>query len=249
MTFDFSREATFLARSVLRLLRPHDLVGAPLVRIGRNFDGGYVMVDRFDGIEAAYSLGINDDVSWDFDVAQRGIDLYQYDHTIDHLPFEHQRFHWKKLGISHVAQDDLATLEQLVEDNGHGSCRNMILKCDIEGHEWLSLTFCPNRTIAQFSQIVLEIHGLGELRDQNWAHTARQAMLNLTASHHVVHVHANNYAGVSVVGGIPVPDVLEVTLARKDMGEFRPSTKTFPTDIDTPCDPHHADIFLGAFTF
>ena len=230
-------------------MRPHDLVGVPLTRLGRNFDGGYVMADLFDGVEAAYSLGINDDVSWDFDIAQRGIDGVQYDHTIEKLPFEHRHFHWSRTGISHEPGEDLDTLEALVERNGHADARDMILKCDIEGHEWLSLCFTPNRVLAQFSQIVVEIHSLGYLYDQLWTHTARQAMLNLTAAHHVVNVHANNYAGVSIVGGIPVPDVMELTLVRKDMGTFTPSTRSFPGELDMPCDPLKADIHLGSFTF
>lgn len=44
-------------------MEPYELVGFEKIRVGRNNDGGYVMVDDFDGIEAAYSIGINDDVS------------------------------------------------------------------------------------------------------------------------------------------------------------------------------------------
>ena len=66
-----------------------------LLRIGRAYDGGYVMVDDFDNC-VAYSFGISDDVSWDFDIAKRGIDVYMYDHTIDSLPVYDERFHFFK---------------------------------------------------------------------------------------------------------------------------------------------------------
>ena len=249
MSNDLSIEGAHLARSVLRLMRPYDLLGAPLIRLGRAFDGGYVMVDAFEGVEAAYSLGINDDVSWDFDIAQRGIDIFQYDHTIEQLPFEHTRFNWSRRGISHVAEGELDTLENLIAENGHRQAKNMLLKCDIEGSEWLALAYAPSQALSQFSQIVLELHRLGDLHLPASAHIARQALLNLTASHHVVHVHGNNFGSFSVVGGIPVPDVLELTLARKDLGRFAPSTKVFPTELDMPCHSRSADLYLGRFEF
>jgi hypothetical protein len=96
------------------------------------------MVDAFNGVEIAYSLGICDDVSWDFDIAQLGIDVYQYDHTIDKLPFEHGRFHWEKIDISHTSEGNLKSLGDLITENRHSSATNMLLKCDIEGSEWLS---------------------------------------------------------------------------------------------------------------
>lgn len=249
MQDDQNPRATQLAKAFLRPLRPYDLVGASRIRLGRNFDGGYVMLDRFEGVQAAYSLGINDDVSWDFDMAIRGVDVYQYDHTIDHLPFEHPSFHWKKLGISHIPTDSLKTLEALVEENGHASASNMILKCDIEGAEWLSLCFTPNSVLSKFSQIVIEIHDLQNLADEHFAHTARQVALNLTASHRVVNVHGNNHSHFAVVGGIPIPQTLELTLARKDLGDFVPSTRIFPAEEDMPCYDIRPDMHLGSFVY
>ena len=240
-----------LARQLLPMLRPHRLKDARKVRVGRHFDGGYVMLDRFAGMEAAYSLGINDETSWDFDMAQRGLHVYQYDHTIDGISYQHPLFHWFKIGISGRPEPEksLDTLERLVEANGHSGNRNLILKCDIEGAEWDMLINTPNSVLAQFSQIVVEMHNLDRIRDPGPAAVARAALINLCASHRVVHVHANNYAELTLVGGYPVPATLEVTLARVDLGEFSPSDESFPTPLDMPCNGLAADIHLGRFEF
>ncbi len=239
---DFSIVGSFNVKATLGMLRCHDLIGGKKVRIGRAFDGGYVMYDCFAEITKAYSLGINDDVSWDFEIAQLGIDCYQYDHTIEQLPFEHERFHWQKRGIGWVPSEELDTLPNLIAANGHQDEENMLLKCDIEGGEWMAFAEMPNATLRQFSQIVVEMHGLGDLCIPASAFKARQAIRNLTASHFVVHVHANNFGNFSVVGGAPVPDVIELTLLRKDMGDFAPSEHTFPTPIDQPCSPDRVDL-------
>jgi hypothetical protein len=245
-----AHQATESALATLRLLRPHRLVRARKLRIGRPYDGGYVMLDRFDGIEAAYSFGIADDVSWDLEVARRGIPVHQYDHSIPHLPEENPLFRWQPTRLTAVVDDPWsATLEGLVQANGHAGSRNLLLKCDVEGAEWAVLIETPNAILAQFRQIVIELHDLGRLADPEAAGVIHRALANLTAAHHVVHVHANNYAGWNVAGGVPVPEVIELTLVRKDEGIFRRSGESFPTRLDMPNDPDAADLCLGRFAF
>ena len=44
----------------------------------------------------AYSIGIRDIIQFDKALADKGIDIYIYDHTFDKLPYENNKFHWKK---------------------------------------------------------------------------------------------------------------------------------------------------------
>lgn len=251
MLHDMSPSVTYMAQGSLRMLRPHTLEGTGKIRVGRFFDGGYAMVDRFDRIEAAYSLGINDDVSWDMDIAARGIPVFQYDPTIDALPEQHQLFNWRPVWIGGTVDvaTNTETLQNLIEQNGHDKCDNLILKCDIEGGEWPLLQNTPNKVLQRFRQMVFEIHNLGYLANIGDANNVRKAFSNLVASHHVVHIHANNFAGWQVVGGIAVPAVIEVTLVRKDEGKFNISEEMFPTKIDMPCDSTKADLYLGRFEY
>lgn len=251
MIHDLSNEATHMALGALRLLRPHTAEGVEKIRVGRFFDGGYVMVDKFEGIEAAYSLGINDDVSWDLDMACRGIPIFQYDHTIDGLPDQHPLFNWEPICISgqQDSANNVESLESLIAKNKHERYRNMLLKCDIEGSEWYLLARTPNGVLAQFSQIVIEIHNMAYLSEMHHANNVRRALDNLTASHKVVHVHANNFSPWAIVGGVPVPTVLELTLLRHDMAEMAPSDEVFPTPLDMPCNSRVADFYLGRFAY
>jgi len=251
MDADYSPWARHAALAVLRMLRPHALIGGRKLRVGRNFDGGYVMLDRFDQVEACYSLGINDDVSWDLDMALRGKPIFQYDPTIEALPLDHSLFHWTPSWIGSVADasTNRETLENAVASNGHASCGNLALKCDIEGAEWPLLQTTPNAVLKQFSQMVFEIHWLGMLAQAEHSDNIRLGIANLTQSHHVVHVHANNHSDWMIVGGIPIPETLELTLMRKNEGEFVPSQEHFPTALDMPCRKGRADLELGTFNY
>ena len=76
-----------------------------------------------------------------------------------------------------------------------------------------------------------------------------RAISVLTAEHRVIHVHANNHRPISIVGGVPVPSVLEFTLVRADDTRLETSDEVFPTPLDTPCYRGRADFRLGTFRF
>jgi hypothetical protein len=235
--------------AILKRLEPMRAAEHKKLRIGKQCDGGYVMLDDFEGITAAYSIGICDEVSWDLTMAERGIDVFQYDHTIDALPLEHARFHWAKKGLGASVTDELETLPRLIEMNGHRGRSDLLLKCDIEGCEWEVLAALPPDCLRQFRQIVLEIHYLERLTDPDFAMLVERAVAVLTADHRVIHVHANNHRPYSIVGGVPLPSVLEMTLVRAHDVRLETTDEVFPSPLDTPCYRGRADFSLGPFRF
>jgi hypothetical protein len=245
-----SSDINAMALSMLRTMRPHRVVGFHKIRIGKDGDGGYVMLDDFDNISAAYSLGINNDVAWDLEIANRGIHVYQYDHTIDALPMEHEAFHWRKIGIGNDPNHGLHPLNELMEEDGFFPPRNdLLLKCDIEGAEWKMLPSLPTLFLQMFKQIVIEVHGLGHIDVKEYGPKVMTSIKALTFAHRVIHVHANNNSAYCIVGGVPIPATLELTLVRADSYRLVPSFETFPTKLDRPCWHGRADYALGTFCF
>jgi hypothetical protein len=233
------------------MLRPHAFRDRRKVRLGRFYDGGYVMVDDFQGAVAAYSLGINDDVSWDLDIAALDIPVLQYDPYIEAAPQQHPLFTWRRLGLSGTtpSPEGFQTLQACLQSNGHEKATELILKCDIEGGEWELFANTPADVLRQFSQIVLEVHSIDRLEDLGFSNLARRALRNLTTHHRVVHVHANNWGGWGMAGGVPIPEAMELTLYRTDRGPSEPSDEIFPTSLDMPNHPDLADLYLGRFCF
>ena len=80
------------------LLSSVEILGYNKIRIGRKADGGYILLNDFNNIKIAYSFGISSEISFEKELADKNIDIYIYDHTINKLPFENSKFHWKKIG-------------------------------------------------------------------------------------------------------------------------------------------------------
>lgn len=240
-------------QEVVSLLSPMGVSGGQYKRFGRDCDGGYVMLDEIspETIDAAYSFGIADDVSWDEAIAVLGIDVYMYDHTIEQLPKNHSRFHYFKEGVAGRSEESgLRRLGEFVLRNGHGSSQKLILKMDIEGCEWDVLDDASSEEVGKFVQIVIEYHDLKpDATDDDWSKMI--SVLNkLNQTHQCIHVHANSFCSINCLGDLVLPSVLEVTYIRRmdHLDRLVQNTRTFPTDLDKPTFPWLPDVELGAFS-
>lgn len=226
------------------LTKIHDIItpGVEKIRVGRDYDGGYVMAKPYSREKIAYSFGINRDVSWDMQMASEGYQIYQYDHTITRLPEQNEAFHWRKLGLTGMGETkSLKTLKTLIRENGHENESGMVLKMDIEGYEWDVFLNADADTLEQFDQITVEFHNLLSI---DMANKHLQVFRKLAESFVAIHVHANNYGMVYYCGDLLMPMSLELTFVKSDLFEVASSETAFPTFLDRPNDGH-ADNMIG----
>lgn len=218
------------------------------VRMGREHDGGYIMLNDFFNRKIAYSFGIAQDVSWDADIANCGLDVYMYDHTITGLPEHNEKFHFFKIGLGAAENNNssqLKTLPQILAKNGHQNEYGMILKVDIEGAEWDVLNELNTEILKHFSQIVFEFHSLTSLGNES---KISKAMEKLNSTHQLVHVHANNFGSYLLLGGVILPDLLEGTYLLKDEYQFGKNTCNGSAELDQANNQFIPDIFLGSWS-
>ena len=235
----------------LRLVSPVAPMNIRKCRVGGFEDGGYVMLDDLDGIGVCYSLGVGPDVSWDTAMAERGAHVFQYDHTVAKAPAEHPRFIFSRTGITHdgTLAPDFKRIDALIDENGHADRDDMVLKIDIEGHEWDSLDALDPAVFTKFRQIVAEFHGMRLLNIESFRDRARRVFSKLRQAHEVIHVHGNNFAGIAVVEGIAIADCIELSFANRRFYSFMPSAELFPGALDCPNNPMVPDLYLGGFKF
>ena len=67
-----------------------------LIRLGNNGDGGYLVPDDLNGIEACFSPGVADNVNFEKALAKKKISSYLLDKSIKKLPENNERFIFKK---------------------------------------------------------------------------------------------------------------------------------------------------------
>jgi hypothetical protein len=232
--------------ALMKLLRPHQTKFRK-IRVGTAGDGGYVLPDDIDGISAVVSIGVGNDVSFDVSFAANRVPVFQYDHTVDAPPVASEYFHFFKTAWGPIDDPRTSTLNAMINRHGLVNDLDAILKFDTEGAEWTAFGDESDDQLKHFRVIVCELHGLNSLHNQEFLVGFRRLMSRLTQNHTVVHLHANNCCGMTLIEGVPVPAVVELTLLRNDRSSFSASTDPIPGPLDFPSMGDRPDLVLNPF--
>jgi hypothetical protein len=232
--------------SILKMLSPSDSTMGK-IRIGNNGDGGYVLPNDLEKIENVLSIGIGNEDSFDLHFAKNNIPVFQYDHTVESAVSEHELYQFNKIAWATADSSQTRTLTTMVKIHGLDKTNNSILKFDTEGAEWDCIPDLNPDILKHFRIIVCELHGLTSIGNNSHRETIRKTLENLTLNHTLVHLHANNCCGISVVEGVPLPAVVELTLLRNDRSHFKRSTSQIPGPLDFPNMTDRPDLVLHPF--
>jgi hypothetical protein len=243
-----STNAQLRALTIGRLLKPSRVKNIEKMRFGNAHDGGYVHLNHFEGIGAALSLGIGDDVTWDLDMAARGLTVWQFDHTVDGPPITHDKFKFEKLRIGGHSSDGVISLEEAIK-RASIDCERIILKMDIEGGEWEALANISSEVLGKCSQIICELHHFDLLTDKTYFELVHKGLKKVNELFGVAHVHSNNFGSIIVIGNVPFFQTLEICFVNRHDYLLEPTDEIFPTSLDTPNNPAGPDHFLGNFNF
>jgi hypothetical protein len=181
----------------LSYLTPRRSVKFGKIRLGRNGDGGYILLDDFSSVSAALSFGISTECSWDIAIAERDIDVYQYDHTIDGPPTANARFQFFRKRIAAVSSDQTESLGSALA-KPPSTAERVILKIDIEGAEWDVFDAATSEELVRFAQIV-EFHGFDNVADSAWRDAARRVLAKLRSVFDVVQRLVTNHPTQSII--------------------------------------------------
>lgn len=233
---------------IIKILKPMDVIDMEKIRIGKNYDGGYILLNDFENVKIAYSFGISHEISFDKGLADKNIDVFMYDHTISKLPYDNPRFHWNKIGLSTESnkKKHMKTLDELIKENNHSNENNLILKIDIESHEWNIFENITIDTLKKFKHIVGEFH----LNDKN-KYICLEILKKIQTTHQIIHLHCNNCAyRIINIDGYYICAYLEISLVLKDSYSFNRFQSRFPINgLDFPnCKKkQELDFLLNSF--
>lgn len=217
----------------------------PLIRIGGDRDGGYLLPDDLEGIEGCFSPGVNNYKYFEDELVHvYGIRCHMCDYSSDESKFRSplipgmQTFDKKWLDIT--GSSDSITLDQWVTQYSPLG-GDLLLQMDIEGAEYRNLLNSPNSLLERFRVIVIELHGLRAfLRKDLPSKEIGPLLLKLHQTHICIHAHPNNCCGeyFDDETGLNFPGVIELTLLRRD--RFQAESLIHPQV------PHPLDISRNA---
>jgi hypothetical protein len=227
------------------LKRLYPLAGdKELIRLGPKGDGGYLLPDDLAGIQACFSPGVGFSSEFEKECAQRGMKVFLADKSVNGPISEHELFYFTKKYIGAASNDDFMTLDNWVDSSLPETNSDLLLQIDIEGYEYEVFQSVSESLMRRFRIIVAEFHELNQLWNNYFFKVAAGVFDKILRNHTCVHIHPNNYAGVTQKNGIDIPQVMEFSFIRNDRVENSSYQKTFPNQLDCDNNPFSASLVL-----
>lgn len=232
-------------QQTINLVSPQS-VDTPLIRMGGDGDGGYLLPDDLEGIAACFSPGVDFTALFEKDLATKySIKSYLADYSVTESPEDNPYIHFEKKFLGPINNDKFMRLEDWF--NRHTASTpngDYLLQMDIEGAEFDVILDTPQEVLKQFRTIIIEFHGMEKMFQSRHLEKIRSVFEKLTQDHWVVHNHPNNCRPLFYKDGIEIPKVFEMTLYRKDRSTINATPLAFPHALDRTNVTHKPDFSL-----
>ena len=202
-----------------------------LIRVGDLGDGGYLVPDDLEGLDACFSPGVSLEASFELDLAKRGIPSYMADYSVDFPPIKHELFEFEKKYLGARNDDIFLTLESWMQSKNMTGDK-FILQMDIEGSEYEVVLHASIEVLKKFRIIVIEFHNMGMIFNPAGLILLSSTFEKLLSEFDIVHIHPNNCAPLIGFLDFMVPPVMEFTFLRKDRITKREFNTNFPHPLD-----------------
>jgi len=216
---------------LIRRLRPRSCA-APLIRIGGNCDGGYLIPDDLEGIEYCFSPGVNRTADFENELANRGIRSFLADYSVEQPPLSRPEFVFDRKFIAARNDGIFMTLSDWKQKYLPEYRGDLLLQMDIEGGEYEVFLNATLELLSGFRIIVVELHSLERLFDRFAFSIMKSCFDKLLSRFYVVHAHPNNCGGMVMHRGIGIPDVMEMTLYNRSRAEPGAYRTDYPHALD-----------------
>jgi hypothetical protein len=214
--------------ALARLLRPMRAKGYTKKRFGSTHDGGWVMLDDFAGIKAAFSLGMARSTDWDLDMAGNNIPVYPFTCSANGASRTHSqcKFYPAMMGPMKdpIAFDALASSHSGVPLD----VASAVMKMDIEHWEWPTLASAQAANLRKLRQLAVAFHGMHLIANPHWWLEVQAVLAKLRREFCVVHVASTAIGGASISEDMTLPNVLQVTFASCHYYEFEEAEELPP---------------------
>lgn len=217
-----------------------------LVRIGPDFDGGYLVPNDLDGLAAVFSPGVSDTLGFDLEMAPRVGACVLADASVEEPTgmAENMKFDQKFLGTEDAG--DTITLDKWVGANSQPG-DDLLLQIDIEGAEYDVLNATSDEILNRFRVILIEYHHLNRVFDRSQFDKMAATVKRLAEGYVLCHVHSNNAMPHVITHGREIPPLIEATYIRRDRIATTPVPAAVPHPLDQQNDLKFDDVPTSIF--
>jgi len=222
-----------------------------LKRLGSEFDGGYFLPSDFINCKGVISGGIGNNNDFELELGTLGKKILQFDPSIETPPHSHPNLVFDKSALGGSGISLIETTHQYEARFGEALIDG-ILKLDIEGSEWDILAEysdrkCQDKLCRAFFIVVVELHFLTSIYKDDFWRKVDFALEALLRFYDIVSIYGNNCREIVQIGGVPVVDVVEVTLVRKSSN---PEESALLSNIQSPRNiQERSPVYLSWPTF
>lgn len=208
------------------------------MRLGKDNDGGYVIIDIPDiKYDILISGGIDNDISFEEDFCKKyHTKCIAFDGTIDTIDnIDNTKFKNKDIELIKKNININNNLDYLLK-----SYSNIFIKMDIEGSEFEWIRSIDKNNFNNIIQMVIEFHYPSE-KDSDVFKKINENFL-------LVHFHSNNFCGYRSYNEIIIPNVFECTYINKkyiQMNNISLNNQVLPTKYDMKNIPEYDDYIIN----
>jgi len=215
-----------------------------LIRVGAEGDGGYLVPDDLQGIEACYSPGVAEVATFEKTLYNMGIKSFMADYSVNKAPMDSELFNFEKKFLGDINDEKFIRLEDWVTKNLISKSSDLILQMDIEGAEFPVFLDTPRATLQKFRIMVVEFHCMGLLLCRESLPLVKQTFDKILKDFAIIHIHPNNCSAVLSHGRFEIPTMIEVTFYRRDRVVQADRKLSFPHALDSPNKKQRTDVVL-----
>ena len=217
--------------ALLKALRPV-ATEHQLIRVGAKRDGGYLVPNDLDGISACFSPGVSTCSDFEKDCADRGMNVFLADRSVEGPATSHPRFHFIKKYLGAFSDDDFMTMGEWMTLSQVDSGSDLLLQMDIEGFEYETIFNMTQEQMSRFRIMTFEFHFLPEMWVRSCFLMMSRVFKKILQTHVCVHLHPNNANGAVCRLDIEMPWCMEMTFLRKDRVRESRAATNFPHPLD-----------------
>lgn len=223
-------------RFLLGSLRPRHYGFTP-IRLGGEYDGGYVVPNIVSKCDSCFSAGVADSIAFELDLFRvYGVASHLADYSVDQPENMPSEFTFDKRFLGSFASESTMTFDEW-SNKFSGQSNEMLVQMDIEGSEYEVLLNISERALSRISVLVVEFHGLERLMSRAFWPIGKAVFDRLEKYFNVFHIHPNNVGScVRLSDGVGIPSLMEITFVSKRLCHLKSEDEIpeLPLDIDSP---------------